>query len=63
MEGNVGRMSSFNGNNWVTWKTKMEDPLFCKELYRPIEGENDKCDGMKDDEWKRLNQNAIGVIR
>ena len=55
MEGNVGRMSSFNGSNWVTWKTKMEDLLFCKDLYGPIEGDCGKPDDMKDDEWKRLN--------
>ena len=49
------RMSSFNGSNWVTWKTKMEDLLFCKDLYGLIEGDNGKPEGMKDDEWKRLN--------
>ena len=25
MDGNVGRMVSFNATNWVTWKTKMEE--------------------------------------
>ena len=38
----MGRMSSFNGSNWVTWKTKMEDLLFCKDLYGPIEGDSNK---------------------
>ena len=28
MEENVGRMVSFNGSNWVTWKTKMENLLY-----------------------------------
>ena len=59
----MGRMSSFNGSNWVTWKTKMEDLLFCKDLYGPIEGDSGKPEGMKDDEWNRLNRKAVGVIR
>ena len=63
MEGNVGCMSSFNGSNWVTWKTKMEDLLFCKDLYGLIEGDSGKPEGMKDDEWNRLNRKVIGTIR
>ena len=39
-------MPSFNGSNWVTWKTKMEDLLFCKDVYRPIEGDSGKPEGM-----------------
>ena len=54
----MGRMSSFNGSNWVTWKTKIEDLLFCK----PIKGDFGKPEGMKDDEWNRLNRKAVGVI-
>ena len=50
MEGNVGRMSSFNGSNWITWKTKMQGLLFYKDLYEPIEGDSSKLEGMKNDE-------------
>ena len=56
-------MSSFNGSNWIPWKTKKEDLLFCKDLYGPIEGDSGKPEGMKDDEWNRLNRKAVGVIR
>ena len=42
-------MVSFNGINWATWKTKMEDLLFCKDLNGPIEGDSGKLEGMKDD--------------
>ena len=59
MDGNVGRMVSFNGTNWVTWKTKMEDLLFCKDLNGPIEGDSGKPKEMKDDEWKKLDQKAV----
>ena len=56
MDGNVGLMVSFNGTNWVTWKTKMENLLFCKYLNGPIEVDSSKPEGMKDDEWKKLDR-------
>ena len=40
----------------------MEDLLFCKDLYGPIEGDSGKPDDMKDDEWKRHNRKAVSVI-
>ena len=46
----MGRMVSFNGSNWSTWKIKMEDLLFCKDLYGPVEGDEKKPEEMKDEE-------------
>ena len=63
MEGTVGRMISLNGTNWVTWKTKMEDLLYCKDLYGPIEGDKGKPVGTKDEDWNKLNRKTVGVIR
>ena len=63
MDGNVGRMVSFNATNWVTWKTKMEDLLFCNDLNGPIEGDSGKPKGMKDNEWKKLNRKVVDFIR
>ena len=51
----MGRMVSFNGTNWVTWKTKMEDLLYCKDLYGLIESEKSRTLGMLDGEWTKLN--------
>ena len=56
-------MSSFNGSNWVTWKTKMEDLLFCKDFYGPIEGDSGKHNGMKVNEWYSRNRKNVSVIR
>ena len=50
MEDNVGRMISFNGSNWSTWKTKMEDLLYSKDQYRPIGGEVCRPKDMSDTE-------------
>ena len=63
MEGNIGRMVSFDGSNWVTWKTKMENLLYWKDLYGPIEGDDAKPEDMKNEDWRKLNRKAIGVIR
>ena len=32
-------MVSPNGsNNWLIWMAKMEDIIFCKDMYEPIKG-------------------------
>ena len=43
--------------------TRIEDILYCKELFVPIE-----CRGYKpittiEDEWKKLNRKTVGQIR
>ena len=63
MEGNVGRMSSFNGSNWVTWKTIMEDLFFCIDLFGPIDGDCGIPVGMIDDVLYWLIRKAVCVIR
>ncbi|KAA8535831.1 hypothetical protein F0562_030849 [Nyssa sinensis] len=63
MKGNMGRMVSFNRSNWVTWKTKVKNLLYCKDLYGPNKGDKGKLEGTKDDEWKKLDRKSVGVIR
>ena len=60
---NVSRMISLNGNNWMIWKPRMEDLLYCKDLYGPLQGDSAKPTTMIDDEWKRLDRKTIGFIR
>lgn len=40
---------------------KMEDLLYCKDMFGPIEG--DKPEKMSDEEWKKQNRRTIEVIR
>ena len=56
-------MISLNGTNWVTWKTKMGDLLYCKDFYGPIEGDKGRPEGTKDGDWNKLNRKTVGVIR
>lgn len=61
MENNNGRMISLNGNNWQIWKAKMEDLLYSKDLYDPIDGK--KPEDMSEDDWKKENQKVVACIR
>ncbi|KAA8523891.1 hypothetical protein F0562_010314 [Nyssa sinensis] len=41
----------------------MEDILYCKDLYEPIERDTAKPKDMDDEKWKRLHRKTIGHIR
>ncbi|KAM2683111.1 hypothetical protein EV1_044763 [Malus domestica] len=62
MEGS-GTMIKLTNSNWVTWKPRMEDILYCKDMHEPIEGDAAKPESMSDAEWKKMNRKAIGTIR
>ena len=52
-------MIKLTASNYSIWKTMMEDIIYCKELFEPIE-----CRGYKpvitiEDEWKKLNGKTI----
>ena len=56
-------MIKLTASNSSIQKTRMEDILYCKELFEPIE-----CRGYKpittiEDEWKKLNRKTVGQIR
>ncbi|XP_072066891.1 uncharacterized protein [Arachis hypogaea] len=51
-----------NSQNYSIWKTLMEEMLYSKDLYNPVEG--DKSKGTKSDaEWKKLNWKVVALIR
>ncbi|XP_016207670.1 uncharacterized protein LOC107648214 [Arachis ipaensis] len=55
-------MVKLNSQNYSIWKTLIEDMLYSKDLYDPVEG--DKSKGTKSDaEWKKLNRKAVVLIR
>ena len=41
----------------------MEDLLYCKGLYGPIEGDKGRPESTKDVDWNKLNWQTVGVIR
>ncbi|KAM1896330.1 hypothetical protein ACFX13_044970 [Malus domestica] len=58
MEG-IGTMIKLTNFNWVTWKPRMKDILYCKDLHEPIEGDAAKPESMSDAEWKKMNRKNI----
>ena len=57
-----GSMIKLIAINYSLWKSMMEDLLNCKDLYDPIEGDNDKSSDMSDADWKKLKKKTLGVI-
>ncbi|KAA8532467.1 hypothetical protein F0562_032500 [Nyssa sinensis] len=61
-KGNPSTIIKLNNMNWLIWKPKMEDILYCKDLYEPIEGDTAKPKDMDAEKWKRLHRKTIGNI-
>ena len=56
-------MIKLTTSNYSIWKTRMNDILYCKELFKPIECKGYKPITITEDEWKKLNRKTIGQIR
>jgi len=55
-------MVKLDASNYALWKPMMEDLLYCKDLYEPIM--RDKIPTrVTEEEWRVLNQKAVGLIR
>ena len=54
-EQNSRAMIMLLATNYALWKPHMEDILFCKDLYNPLENKWDKLIETKIDEWKKMN--------
>jgi len=59
----TNRMLSLNGSNWMIWKEKMEDILYCKDFICRLKADEAKSKDMPEDEWRKLNWKTIGQIR
>ena len=56
-------MIKLTASNYSIWKTMMEDIIYCKKLFEPIECRGYKPVTTPKDEWKKLNRKTIGHIR
>ena len=63
MEGTNSTMIKLTHSNWVTWKPRMEDILYCTDLHEPIEGDDANPEGTTPAIWTKMNRKAIGHIR
>ena len=55
-------MISFDGSNWITWITKMEDIHYCQDPYVLIEGKGGRPKGMQDGEWNKFNKKVSFIM-
>jgi hypothetical protein len=65
MEESSNSMVKLTASNYLIWKTRMEDLLYCKKLFNPIEIEL-KCVKLvaaTNEDCKKLNRKAVGYIR
>ena len=57
------RVEKFNGQNYQLWKMQMEDYLYQKDLFLPLERKEKQPTTMKDEEWEVLDRKALGTIQ
>ena len=63
MEESSHSMIKVMTSNYAIWKPRMEDILYCKDLYDPIEGDTAKPTIMSATDWVKLNRKTVGQIR
>jgi len=56
------RVEKFNGQNYQLWKMQMEDYLYQKDIYLPLNRKAKNLASMKDEEWDILDRKALGII-
>lgn len=57
------KVERFNGQNYALWKMQMEDFLYQKDLWRPLQGKAKKPTAMSDEDWDILDRKALGAIQ
>ena len=63
VEDNRLRIEKFGGQNFRYWMMQIEDYLYQKDLFLPLQGEAGKPEKMDDDKWKVLDRKALATIR
>jgi hypothetical protein len=56
------KVEKFNGQKYQLWKMQMEDYLYQKDIYLPLDGITKKSTTMKDEEWEVLDIKELGTI-
>ena len=56
-------MVKLNSENYLVWKTLMEDILYSKDLYELVEGDKAKLAGKTEVEWTRMKRKIVALIK
>jgi len=57
------KVKQFDGTNFSYWKAQMEDYLYQKDLYAPLEGIDAGKGKLSDADWKVLDRKAMSAVR
>ncbi len=56
------KVDKFNQKNFQLWKRKMEEYLYQKDLWQPLEGKTKKLTIMSDKDWDILDRKVLETI-
>ena len=56
-------MIKLSATNYLIWKPRMQDLLYCKDLIDPILFKGVMPTDMKREDWTKMNMKTIGHIR
>ena len=62
MEDSKFKIEKFNGQNFQLWKIQMEDYLYQKDLWKPLEGKAKRQETITDEDWEILDRKELGSI-
>lgn len=57
------KIEKFDGSNFNLWKMQIEDYLYQKDLYLPLDGVEKKPSEIKDEQWRIFDRKALGLVR
>ena len=66
MEENIGNtrtMIKLISTDYSILKPKMEDILYYKDMYDPVEKGDTKPDKVTDEDWKKSHRKVVSLIR
>ena len=63
MEDGKFSVEKFNSHNYQLWKMRVEDYLYKKYLYLPVDNKANKLTSMTDEEWEILDRKTLVIIR
>ncbi|CAL1401323.1 unnamed protein product [Linum trigynum] len=63
MDDTNGAMIKLTSSNYLIWKPRMKDILFCKDLYEPIESGSEKSEHKSNKQWEVLHRKMVAIIR
>ena len=56
-------MIKLNVTNYSMWKSRMEDYLYCRDLFEPVLGDKGRPSDMSDEKWANMHRKTVGNIR